>query len=261
MAGFSNGTAFLDARTFTTSSGDNNDVEVQGSLLYVVTSNNNDAVTGLMADPSMGWLLFLANASLTNKLVIKHNSSSSASGNRIMVYNGMNLTLLPSQTVLIGYDVATAAWYVFRSPLTSVAPVADGTYTLGTGETKGTLTLEGGVVTALQQNVAYDTKVFTATVAGGAGDAVFYATDTGLVGGTALFSSILAINARFDSGNPNLGNDKPVVSNGNKTVTIACKQQTFSGVTVLGINVLGSNTVGVAPNGTALTITVTGILA
>lgn len=101
---------------------------------------------------------------------------------------------------------------------------------------------------------------YTAIVAGGAGVATFYPTSNGTSGGTATFAVMKQINPRFDSGNPNLGNDKPVASVDLKTITIACKFQSFSGVVVLGINVLGAATVGNAPNGTALTVYVTGIL-
>lgn len=110
-------------------------------------------------------------------------------------------------------------------------------------------------------NAMFTSLVFTATVSGGAGNAVFYPTSDLTSTGTALFSSIQNVNPRFDSGDPNFGNAKPVISNVNKTVTINCKYQTFTGVVVLGISVLGASVVGNAPNGTVLTVVVTGILA
>lgn len=102
---------------------------------------------------------------------------------------------------------------------------------------------------------------FSATTASGAGNAVFFATDSGLVGGTALFASIQSIQAVVDVADPNVAIAKPVVSNSNKTITINCQKQTFNGVTVLGISVLGSNTVANAPNGVVLSVLIHGILA
>lgn len=102
---------------------------------------------------------------------------------------------------------------------------------------------------------------FTASTAGGAGNAVFYATDSGLVGGTALFSSIQDVTTKFDVAEPNIAAAKAVVSNGNKTVTINCQKQAFNGITLLSTNILGSVTVGNAPNSVALTVLIHGILA
>lgn len=102
---------------------------------------------------------------------------------------------------------------------------------------------------------------FAASVAGGAGNAVFYPTSDLTSGGTALFASIDFINAKFDDGDPNFGSAKPVVSNSNKTVTIACKKQTFTGISLLSTNILGSVAVAAAPNATALSVLVTGKLA
>lgn len=97
------------------------------------------------------------------------------------------------------------------------------------------------------------------TVSGG--NAVVYPTNTGLVGGAALFKSILSVQAVFDANDPNYARGKAVIAGDLKTVTVPCSRQTFTGVVVLGISVLGSNTVGVPVNGTALTITITGVLA
>lgn len=102
---------------------------------------------------------------------------------------------------------------------------------------------------------------FTASTAGGAGNAVFYATDSGLVGGNALFSSIQYIQPMFTVANPNDAFSLPVVSNANKTITTNCQRQTFTGVTILGINAVGTNIVGNAPNGVALSFLVRGVLA
>ncbi len=64
---------------------------------------------------------------------------------------------------------------------------------------------------------------FTVSTSGGAGNAVFFATDNGLVGGNALFVSIQSIQPLFDIGDPTTAFSKAVVSNGNKTITIPCR--------------------------------------
>lgn len=103
--------------------------------------------------------------------------------------------------------------------------------------------------------------VFTASTAGGVGNAVFYPTSDLTVNGVALFSTIQHIQPAYDVANPNDAFGKPVVSNGNKTVTTNCQRQTFNGIVLLSTNILGSNTVANAPNGVALTFLVHGILA
>lgn len=102
---------------------------------------------------------------------------------------------------------------------------------------------------------------FTVSVAGGTGDAVFYATDSGLVGGNALFASIQNVQPSFDVADPLKAYTKPVVSNGNKTITTNCKIMQQNLVTVLGISVVGSTTLVSVANGIALTVLIHGVLA
>lgn len=102
---------------------------------------------------------------------------------------------------------------------------------------------------------------FSGSVAGGAGDCVFYPTDSGLVGGNAIFSSIQSVQAMFDVADPNCAFNKPVVSNSNKTITTNCKKQVFNIISLLSTNLVGSATLGVAPNATALSFLIHGILA
>lgn len=119
------------------------------------------------------------------------------------------------------------------------------------------LTWMGNGINNLQSVVSLP---FSASVAGGAGNTVFYPTDTGLVGGTALFSSIQSVEPIFDVGDPLKAFSKPVVSNANKTITIPCKISTQNLVTILGVSVIGSTTLSNAADGTALTILVHGVL-
>lgn len=103
--------------------------------------------------------------------------------------------------------------------------------------------------------------MFTASVAGGVGDVVFYATDDGLITGNALFASIQSVQPFFDVADPLKALSKPVVSNSNKTITTNCKLSQQNLVTILGISVIGSTTLTNVANGTALTFLVHGVLA
>lgn len=102
---------------------------------------------------------------------------------------------------------------------------------------------------------------YTASTAGGAGNAVFYPTNDGTSTGTALFASIQDITSKFDVADPNAAAAKAVISNSNKTITINCQKQTFNVITLLSTNILGSASLGVAPNGVALTVLIHGVLA
>lgn len=101
----------------------------------------------------------------------------------------------------------------------------------------------------------YRGKPFSVTTT--SGSVVIYLTDTGLVGGNPLFSSIDYVHLDFVSNDPNFG--KSYVLSG-VTLTITAVKQSFSGVTVVGINVLGSVAIAAAANGTALTVLVQGKL-
>lgn len=113
MSGFQNGQLILDNEAFTTSSGENDDVPVSGSLLYVVVSNDLDSITGLQA-PLGGALVFVVNIGPTNNLVISNNSSSSTAGNRILTYSGSDVTVAPFQTALVGYDTVNSEWHLVK---------------------------------------------------------------------------------------------------------------------------------------------------
>lgn len=101
------------------------------------------------------------------------------------------------------------------------------------------------------------TLPFTATTAGGAGNAVFFPTDTGLVGGNALFASIQRVQPLFDVADPLNAFAKPVISNANKTITTNC--QKLNTVTLLS-TLLTLSTTSNSPNGVVLSFLVSGIL-
>lgn len=114
MAGFVNGTIVLDAYPFTTSAGSNHNVEVEGSLLFVTVSNNNDAITGIINCAVGGSLVLVVNVGPTNDLIIKHNNSGSAVGNRIATASGLDVTVKPFESALLGYDVQGGDWHVIK---------------------------------------------------------------------------------------------------------------------------------------------------
>lgn len=114
MAGFLNGSLVLDEVTFTTSSGNNNDVPMSGSLMYIDVSNNNDTITGIATDQVLGFMVFLVNTGPTNNLILKNNSSLSAVGHRIISYNGTDITVAPLQTALLWYDTVALEWNITK---------------------------------------------------------------------------------------------------------------------------------------------------
>lgn len=116
MAGFSNGKLILDPSSITTSSGENNNVSAMGSLLLVTPANNNDSITGLDPGTNDAALLFIVNIHSSNNLLLKYNSSSSTSGNRIFTYNAANQNLAPYQTALAGYDTVNTRWHIIKFP-------------------------------------------------------------------------------------------------------------------------------------------------
>lgn len=125
-----------------------------------------------------------------------------------------------------------------------------------------TFVYDSGGSTYMCSGVTLSTVVslsFTGTIAGGAGDCVVYATDSGLVGGTPIFASIRNVQPSFDVADPLKAYAKPVVSG--VTVTTNCKISQQNLVTILGISVVGSTTLANAANGTALTLLIHGVLA
>jgi hypothetical protein len=113
MTGFQNNSVVLGSQAFTTSAGDNNDLPIEGSMLLVTTSNNNDAITGISA-PAIAEgevaLLFVVNAHPSNTLMLKHDSASSLAGNRILLASGVDLSVPPKKWATMGYIPAIAAW-------------------------------------------------------------------------------------------------------------------------------------------------------
>lgn len=115
MAGFLGGTLVLDSYPVTTAMGDNDDVVVEGSLVFVTVSNDNDAITGIINPaPAQGSLILVANIGPTNTLVIKNNDAGSSAGNKIFTANGSDLNVEPFETVALGYDSLNLEWHVVK---------------------------------------------------------------------------------------------------------------------------------------------------
>lgn len=192
MSGFLNGLLTLDGVTFTTSSGDNNDAPVNGSLMSVSVTNNNDAITGVALGQSIGAVIWLVNISSTNNLVVKNNNSGSVAANRILTANGLDLTVPPSWTAELNYDITNSVWHVVQlgqaTPATSQATPSDPTGTTnGTGLMMGlagsiTPQMSGKVMIVVSGNIS-------ATGIGGGSGAktqIRYGTGTAPTNGAAL---------------------------------------------------------------------------
>lgn len=116
-------------------------------------------------------------------------------------------------------------------------------------------------------NAMSDGRLFNATSTTSGGNVIFYLTDTGTSGGTAVFATVIIDSLMLTAvsstlpvsyGTPNLSGDK-------KTLTIPVYQPSTSNsfVTVVGISVLsGSNIVPVAAaNGISVRMVIQGIPA
>ncbi len=104
-------------------------------------------------------------------------------------------------------------------------------------------------------NTLTNPRVYVATGTVSSGTIVLYLTDNGLVGGNALFSTILRIDCGvYDSTTVYAFN--PVVSNANKTLTVTVAKAATPLLSLLGINILAAPTT--APNGTSVNVTVVG---
>lgn len=97
-------------------------------------------------------------------------------------------------------------------------------------------------------------KIFSGTVAGGAGDIVFDISS----GGDAQFSEIEGVVVYTEDVSSDWLFGTRTVAGDLKSVTVNMKRQQFSGITVVGIPVLGSVAINNAPNGTAAKLIVMG---
>lgn len=141
-AGLFNGFQILDDFVFNTSLGENNDIIIGGSRLGVVFTNEQDALTGMVA--TLDALCYVINIS-TNNGVIKYNSSSSSVGNRFLTVNGQDLVLPPGYYVLLGCD--SLGWHV--APTLKQVPIFTQTADVTVANTTSELTLLGSGIGSL----------------------------------------------------------------------------------------------------------------
>lgn len=213
-AGFEGGMLTLDPTIMSTSSGENNNVPVTGSLVYITTSNNLDSITGFDPGQARGNLMLIANASASNYLVIKNNSTSSNASNRIITADSQDITLPPSNTEILGYDAVSLRWYVQRVPDVALnsyqtTPSDPSTTTSGTGVMMGL----AGTITPTKSGkllilVSGDTD--NNTLGAGTLVQIRYGTGTAPSNGAALTGT--AVGGLVRNTNPNLLGLLPGVS-------------------------------------------------
>lgn len=165
-------------------------------------------------------------------------------------FNGQKITVVTTQDItLITHSGAT-----LNQNVTTLKATGSFTFVYDSG---GPSYMSAGV-----QNMSnMVTLTFSATVAGGAGNAVCYATDSGLIGGVGLFAYVDDAWGRYLIANPDYAVQDPVVTNSNKTVTTYVATRTVPILTVLGLNVSGVATLTAAVNGTVIKVSVRGRLA
>lgn len=113
MSGFVASQLTLDSENFATSSGDNNNIQVMGSLVYVTVSNDMDAITGITHENTGdGSVVYLANVTSNKSFLIKNNNASSSAWNRIITYGSQDIMVAPGIAAILRYDTITQFWYV-----------------------------------------------------------------------------------------------------------------------------------------------------
>lgn len=205
-AGFEGAMLVVDSNNWATSSGENNDVAVAGSSMYVTVSNNLDSITGFDPGQVRNNLMWVSNASASNYLVIKNNSSSSVATNRIITADGQNITIPPSNTVLLGYDPTSLRWYVQRVPGVALSsyqatPSDPGTTTSGTGVMMGL----AGTLTPTRSGkiqIIISGTIDNSTLGFGAQTQIRYGTGTAPANGDALTGT--AVGGLVKNINPSL---------------------------------------------------------
>lgn len=205
-AGFEGGMLVLDPSNWATSAGANNDVPVVGSSMYVTVSNNLDSITGFDPGQMRNNIMFVSNASASNYLVIKNNSSSSVAANRILTADGQDAIIPPSNTVLIGYDSTSQRWYLQRVPAPALSsyqasPSDPSTTTSGTGLMMGI----AGTLTPIRSGkiqIIISGTIDNSTLGFGSQTQIRYGTGTAPANGDALTGT--AIGGLVKNINPSL---------------------------------------------------------
>lgn len=105
----------IDPQEFTTVSGDNDDVVLDSSQLWITCTDDNDALTGAIPPMSTsGSLLWVRNVSASNTLVVKNNDTGSTDGYRFILGGGSTtLTLEPGQGQQFSF-ISGTGWVPLR---------------------------------------------------------------------------------------------------------------------------------------------------
>lgn len=164
-------------------------------------------------------------------------------------YNGQVIRILSTKNIAS----VTSSGATLNRSVPSFMATGDATYIY---DSAGSTYMCGGMSATSTASLA-----FSATVAGGSGNAVFYPTSNGLSGGTPLFASIQVVQPLINVPDPYKAFGLPSVSPDMKTVTTNVKINSASLVQILGINVISGFTLNNAPDGTALSFLVHGLLA
>lgn len=111
-----NNIEIIDPQPLTTSAGDNDDVSLSSSQLWVTCTADNDTLTGLVTPMSTdGMLVWVINVSASNTLVIPDNDTGSTDGYRFVLGGGStSLTLEAGQGQLFRL-VSGTGWIPVRT--------------------------------------------------------------------------------------------------------------------------------------------------
>lgn len=114
-----NNLVIIDPQNFTTTTGANNDVPLDSSILNVTCTSDNDSITGLTIPMAInGALLWVVNVSATNTLIIENDNAGSTSGYRFILGGGSTTLTL---------EAGQGQQFIFTSG-TGWAPLRVGTF-------------------------------------------------------------------------------------------------------------------------------------
>ncbi len=234
------------------------------------TSNATRNITGLSESapigsaPATGWIY----NSGSNNIVFKHQSASSAAGNRIITESGSDFILYPSQLAQIQYDSTATRWRVWGVSGLLTDGSKAGAVAQAQAFTNGVLAdaLTGNTTTlAITGKVGSSSAGSPITVTGGAGNGAFNGgaiTLTGGASGAGATGNSGAINLTTPNASSTNGNGGSIaVTAGNATgtgsggfITMTAGDGGSNGPGSVALTA-GSGRSGVAVTGGQLTLT------
>lgn len=112
---FLNGLIQLDPQLFSTVSGDNDNLVLDSSKLFVTTTNDLDALTGLkVAYNETGYSVWVNNVHATNVLLLKNDDAGTDAGFRFMF--GKDIHVPPGAAMQIEFVAGTGWLPVYTIP-------------------------------------------------------------------------------------------------------------------------------------------------